>query len=60
MSTAFQNFTIKEACELARCGKSTLYKAIKAGKLTARKLGRKTLIRDCELKQWIEELPVLQ
>ena len=52
-------FTVEEACQTACCGKTALYEAIKSGKLIARKRGRKTLITDQDLKQWIESLPAI-
>jgi excisionase family DNA binding protein len=51
---------IPRALIIAGCGKTTLYGAIKAGKLRARKLGRKTLILDRDLMAWLEKLPVLK
>ena len=52
-------FTVDESCKIACCGKTALYEAIKSGKLIARKRGRKTLITDQDLKQWIESLPAI-
>lgn len=52
--------TIKEACQLARCGKNTIYSALQAGALAGRKLGKKTLIMRVELIAWLEGLPRYQ
>lgn len=52
-------YTVKEACAVCRTGKTTLYGAIRRGELVARKLGKKTLILDEELRRWIEHLPTV-
>jgi excisionase family DNA binding protein len=52
-------YTINEACAISCCGRTALYEAIRSGELVARKRGRKTLITDHDLKQWIECLPKL-
>ena len=52
-------YTIKEACTVSRAGRTTLYGAIRRGDLIARKLGKKTLILEDELRRWIEELPTV-
>ena len=51
--------TVKEACEVSRTGKTTLYGAIRHGDLVARKLGKKTLILEDDLRRWIEQLPTI-
>lgn len=48
-----------EAARLAGCGRTTLYAAIAAGQLTARKLGRRTLIRRDDLMAWLDSLPTI-
>lgn len=52
-------YTIKEACTASRTGRTTLYGAIRRGELVARKLGKKTLILENDLRRWIEQLPTL-
>ncbi len=51
--------TIKEACTVARIGRTTLYGAIRRGDLVARKLGKKILILEADLRRWIEGLPTV-
>lgn len=41
-------------------GKTTLYKAIREGKLPARKLGASTLIRTQDLEGFLDSLPRLK
>ena len=53
-------FTVVQAAQVAGVGRSTLYQALAAGKLRARKLGRRTLILEHELRAWLEELPPYQ
>jgi len=51
-------YTIKEATTVAKLGTTSIYEAIKAGKLKPRKYGQKTLILHDDLKQFLEGLPV--
>jgi excisionase family DNA binding protein len=53
-------YTISEACAEARAGRTALYEAIRAGALTARKRGRRTLILADDLRRWIEALPAVK
>jgi excisionase family DNA binding protein len=50
-------YTVKEACAVSRTGKTTLYGAIRRRDLVARKLGKKTLILEDDLRHRIEQLP---
>jgi len=52
-------YTVKEACAASRTGKTTLYGAIRRGDLVARKLGKKTLLLEDDLRRWIEQLPTI-
>ncbi len=47
-----------DAQRLASCGKTTLFKALASGELKYRKLGKKTLILDADLRAWIASLPI--
>jgi excisionase family DNA binding protein len=53
-------YTIAEACAASRSGRTALYEAIRAGALTARKRGRRTLILADDLQRWIEGHPTVQ
>ncbi len=51
--------TINDACVISGVSRTTIYEAIKAGALVARKCGNRTLIRHDDLKSWIDALPKL-
>ena len=50
---------ITEACAACRCGRTTIYEAIRRGELRALKRGRSTLILDTDLRRWLESLPAI-
>jgi excisionase family DNA binding protein len=49
--------TISEACAITHTGRTAIYEAIRSGKLRAVKRGRRTLILDEDLRQWVQALP---
>jgi excisionase family DNA binding protein len=49
--------SITQTCSLTGLGRDAIYAAIRSGKLTARKLGRRTLITDDDLRQFLAGLP---
>jgi excisionase family DNA binding protein len=49
--------SIAECCVLTGIGRDTIYCAIRAGKLVARKLGRRTLVTADDLHRFLEGLP---
>lgn len=49
-----------DSARVAGCGRTKIFEAIKAGELKARKLGRKTLILDSDLRAWLASLPQVQ
>jgi excisionase family DNA binding protein len=50
---------ISEACAASRCGRTTVYEAIKRGELRALKRGKSTLILETDLRRWLESLPAI-
>lgn len=51
--------TIDGVTHATYIGKTSIYAAIKAGELKARKNGRRTLILDHDLRKWLRSLPTL-
>ena len=52
-------YSIAEVMALSGLGRDTLYKAIHAGRLPARKLGRRTVVLASDLQAFLEALPVM-
>jgi excisionase family DNA binding protein len=53
-------YSIAEACEAARVGRTAIYEAIRSGALRARKRGRRTLVLVDDLPRWLEKLPAVE
>ncbi|MGB3347890.1 MAG: helix-turn-helix domain-containing protein [Brucella anthropi] len=51
-------YNVTDAASQAGVGRSTLYKAISAGELPARKLGKRTLVLRSDLENWSKTLPI--
>lgn len=52
-------YSVDEAAALAGIGRDAVYGAVRAGKLTAKKLGKRTLITSAALAQFLDSLPPL-
>ncbi len=52
--------TIDDTAMHAKCGRTTIYAAIKSGALKARKIGRRTIILDQDFRGWLASLPMRQ
>lgn len=50
-------FSIAEAVGISGIGRTALFSEIKAGRLVARKCGRRTIILASDLARWLEALP---
>jgi excisionase family DNA binding protein len=50
-------YSVSDACKVSGLGRTTLYAAMKAGKLTAHKCGRRTVIMSDDLLAWLRTLP---
>jgi hypothetical protein len=53
-------YTLIEFARRNRIGLSTAYNEIKAGRLTARKVGRRTLITAEDERDWRQRLPIVK
>jgi excisionase family DNA binding protein len=53
-------YSVPEVCRIARIGRTSLYEAIRSGALRAVKRGRRTLILDKDLRQYLEALPEIR
>jgi hypothetical protein len=52
--------SLRDFCKEYGVGRTTTYGEIKAGRLKARKAGRRTIITDDDAEDWLSRLPVLQ
>jgi excisionase family DNA binding protein len=48
---------VAEAAKAAGVGRTTLFEAIRKGEITARKVGRRTIITVDDLDAWLNSLP---
>jgi excisionase family DNA binding protein len=53
-------FSVEEAARCADSCRDKIYNAINAGKLRARKDGRRTVILSADLEAYLNNLPVLE
>jgi excisionase family DNA binding protein len=51
--------SIREACAIAGIGRTSLYKAIRAGELRAIKVGRRTFLLRDDIGRWLEGMPAI-
>jgi excisionase family DNA binding protein len=52
-------FTVAQVMERLHIGRDTVYKAIREGRLPARKLGKRTLIVASDLEKFLASLPTI-
>jgi excisionase family DNA binding protein len=50
-------YSIEEVARMAGCGRDTIYRALREGRLQAKKLGRLTRIPADEAKRFVASLP---
>ncbi len=49
--------SVLDAARIAGVGRSTIYEELAAGRLAAKKIGRRTLITEPALREWLDRLP---
>jgi excisionase family DNA binding protein len=49
--------SIEDTAKRVGCGRTSIYAAIKSKALPARKIGRRTVILDDDLRGWLASLP---
>jgi len=52
--------TIPEACAMAGCQRSTLYREAHKGNIKIRKMGRKSFLLADDVLEWVTNLPVAE
>lgn len=52
-------YTINEACKALGIGRTTIYSEIASGRITARKVHNRTIIRAADLEVYVSSLPKL-
>jgi excisionase family DNA binding protein len=50
-------YSIDDIANLVGVGRSLLFEEIKAGRLSVKKAGRRTLVTDADLRGWLSNLP---
>jgi excisionase family DNA binding protein len=48
---------VLEAAKMAGVGRSTIYQELASGRLKAKKLGRRTIVPEHALAEWMSSLP---
>lgn len=55
-----EGLSVSEACRVAGIGRTKIYEAISDGRLTARKLGKRTLVLRADLQAFLSNLPTMR
>jgi excisionase family DNA binding protein len=50
-------YSINEVCAATNLGRDAVYRAISAGQLVARKLGKRTVVTSRDLERFLHSLP---
>jgi hypothetical protein len=50
--------SIADTCRITSMGRTPIYEEIRRGRLKARKAGRRTVILDSDLREWLASLPL--
>jgi hypothetical protein len=55
--TPIGGFSVNDFCQWAGIGRTAVYAEMKAGRLLAKKCGRRTIILRSEAERWLTSLP---
>jgi predicted DNA-binding transcriptional regulator AlpA len=50
-------FSVNDFCQWVGIGRTAVYAEMKAGRLSAKKVGRRTIILRSEAERWLSSLP---
>jgi excisionase family DNA binding protein len=53
------SYSIRRLAQQTDVGRSTIYEEISSGRLTARKVGRRTIVRRSDAIRWLRSLAIL-
>ncbi len=51
------SYTIAALCQASGIGRTKIYDDLKAGRLHAKKHGKRTIVLESEARRWLESLP---
>lgn len=54
------SFSVLEAMEATGLGRAAFYSEIRSGRMSAKKVGRRTIVTAKSIEAWLEQLPDLQ
>jgi len=60
LSWRLDALTVNEFCKSVGIGRTSVYAEIKAGRLIALKVGRRTIIPHVEAQRWLSSLPTIK
>lgn len=55
-----KNYSVEEALSIMGIGKTHFYAQVRAGKIRCVKSGRRTLVSEQAIQEWLAALPALQ
>jgi excisionase family DNA binding protein len=53
-------YTIPQCCQIAAIGRTKFYELVASGEIPVRKIGKKSLVAACDLRDWVARLPAIK